>query len=108
VPEELFNEAEEILLARAAIADPESTADAKRILESRRSEWLAWEPVVWEARTATDDGPLMRRAGEWVEDELRDITWSTPMSMRDVDAECRCSITNRYAVARGESDEEDV
>lgn len=106
MPGNAFDRAESILLERVAISDPEARADTKRELQRRRTEWRGWEPAVWEARTTNDDGPLMRRAGEWVPDELLDTTWSTPMSMRDVDAECRCTITNRYAVERGDPDAE--
>lgn len=106
MPSDAFDRAENILLERAAVSDPEARADTKRELERRRTEWRGWEPAAWEARTSSDDGPLMRRAGEWVPDELLDTTWPTPMSMRDVDAECRCTITNRYAVERGDADAE--
>ena len=105
MPNARFTEAEGVLIQRAEVADPEAVPDVKRQLERRRTQWLGWEPDTWEAKTGSDDGPLLRRAGEWVPDELRDVTWQTPMSMRDVDAECRCAITNRYAVARGEDDE---
>ena len=106
MPVDRFDEAEQILTTRAAISDPGSAADVKRELERRRTQWLGWEPDTWEARTGSEDGPLLRRAGEWVSEDLIDVTWPTPMSMRDVDAECRCAITNRYAVARGDADAE--
>ena len=100
VPHDLFDEVERLLIKRAEIADPESVPDVKRELERRRTQWAGWEPVHWEG----DDGPLMRRAGEWIDDDLRDVTWPVAMSLRDVDAECRCAITNRYAVQRGDDD----
>ena len=104
---ELFDEAERLLVERAETADPESAIDVKRWMAQRRTEWKAWEPVIWEAKTANDDGPLLRRAGEWIDDDLVNLTWPTPMSMRDVDAECRCAITSRYALARGEQTDEE-
>ena len=107
MPADLFDEALRILTARAEIADPDTVVDVKREMERRRLQWTGWEPAVWEARTDSDNGPLLRRAGEWVSDDLIDVTWSTPTSMRDVDAECRCAVTTRYAVARGESESEE-
>lgn len=100
VPLDQFDEVERLLIERAEIADPESVPDVKRELERRRTQWTGWEPVHWEG----DDGPLMRRAGEWIDDDLRDVTWPVPMSLRDVDADCRCAITNRYAIQRGDDD----
>ena len=47
------------------------------------------------------EAELMRRAGEWVPADIARKSWAVPMSMRDVDAECRASITDRYAVERG-------
>ncbi len=107
MPDELFEEAANLILERAQFADPETVPHVKRELGKRRAEWLAWEPVVWDTWNNNDDGPLMRRAGEWAPPETREITWETPMSMRDVDAECRATITNRYAVARGDIDAEE-
>lgn len=104
MPAVRFDEAERILLDRAAVADPDAVIDVKREMERRRTQWTGWEPETWEERAGSDDGPLLRRAGEWVRDDLVAITWPTPMSMRDVDAECRCAITNRYAIARGDAD----
>lgn len=107
LPESLFDEAESLLLERAEVADPTAVRDVKRELGKRRSQWLSAEPAVWEARTSDDEGPLIRRAGEWVPDDTRELSWEVPMSMRDVDAECRVSITNRYALARGDFSDED-
>jgi hypothetical protein len=104
IPADAFDAAADILLHRAAVADPDTVADLKRELERRRTQWAGWEPSTWEARGADDDGPLLRRAGDWVPDDIRETSWATPMSMRDVDAQCRCAITNRYAVARGDAD----
>lgn len=106
-PAESFDRAESLLAQRADVADSEAVADVKRWMNRLRSNWLGWEPAIWEGRAKTEDGPLLRRAGEWVPDDVRETSWSTPMSMRDVDAECRCEVTNRYAVARGEEDEEE-
>jgi len=105
-PENLFADAVELLVSRAAIADLESVGDVIRQLERSRNQWIGWGPDSWESRAGSEEGALLRRAGEWIPPEFEDLTWSTPMSMRDVDAECRYTVTNTYARARGEAEEE--
>lgn len=94
LPEDALDELESILTGRAAIADPETVADVKDVLAGNRVNWQRWGPWDWEH----DDYPLMVRAGAWVSSDLRDRTFKTPMSMRDVDAECRTEVTDRYVV----------
>ena len=102
VPEQLMNEVERILLGRAALSDPESIQVIQKEMRRLRAEWSGWEPEAWEVNSQRSEGALMRRAGEWVPTDIAEMTWETPTSMRDVDAECRLSITTRYAIARGE------
>lgn len=106
LPSLKYDDAASLLLERAGVVDPAAVADVERWLKQRKSQWQGWEPDVWESGSEAEDGPLLYRAGEWVPDEVRQISWSTPMSMRDVDAECQYEITNRYAVARGDVEEE--
>lgn len=106
MPTDLLDHAQHLFERRVGVCDPGALADLKRNMERIRREWDAWQPQVWEANR-DEEGALMRRAGAWVEDDVRDLTWETPMSMRDVDAECRVAVTNRYAVARGAATDED-
>ena len=40
--------------------------------------------------------PLIRRAGQYVPQEIRSGSWPTPISLRDVDVECKSVITTLY------------
>lgn len=107
IPDVLIDEVEAILVGRAKLADPESVQVIQREMKKRRAEWKGWEPENWLVDSGNSEGALMRRAGEWVQTDVAEMTWEAPTSMRDVDAECRFSITNRYATMRGEIDGED-
>lgn len=104
LPEEALDELERILLDRAAIADPETIPDVKEVLAKNRADWARWGVADWE----DDDYPLMVRAGNWVPSELRKRSFKTPMSMRDVDAECRTEVTDRYVIAASISDTDET
>ncbi len=101
MPEALFGEAWDILLDRAAEIDPDEVASVERQLALRHAEWDGWEPASWMVSDAESDG-LIRRAGSWAPSSTARTSWSTPMSMRDVDAECRGMITNAFAAVEDE------
>lgn len=96
-PQEFFDDVRQILEKRVSSVDSEEADALKRELARIEGEWLAWEPATWLDR---DNSPLMRRAGEWVPAPVARTSWAVPMSMRDVDAECRSEITDRYAQQR--------
>lgn len=97
VPTALLDRAVELLTERLAAVDPDELEELKRVVAQRRQEWGDWERTEWQARGSSNQSPLLRRAGEWVPDEVRLLSWPTPNSMRDVDAECRVSVTTLYA-----------
>jgi hypothetical protein len=51
------------------------------------------------------DVPLLREAGAYVSPELAAISWPTPKSMRNVDAECQAEITTLYLRSEAEDAE---
>ena len=77
--------------------DQEESASLIRQLDLRHSEWESWQPANWVVNDENLDA-LMRRAGSWAPSAAVRTSWSTPMSMRDVDAECRGVITNWFAL----------
>ena len=66
--------------------------------DRRAREWREWGRTRWErAPQSSDSIPLLRRPGEYATREEEDLSWATPLSMRNVDAECRGDITTLYA-----------
>ena len=74
----------------------------EQALERRLSEWSSWERTDWGRPSRYADGyaPLLRTPGDWYPPEVERVSWPTPMTMRNVDAECVAEVTNIYA-ARG-------
>jgi hypothetical protein len=99
-PEALVSAAGDLLAERAEAIDPDELGGFKARLDQRIAEWRAWERNRWEASLQDpDSAALLRRAGQWVPPVAAQVSWSTPMSMRDVDAECRAEISTLYAAA---------
>ena len=46
----------------------------------------------------------MRRAGVYVTPENARVSWATPQSLRNVDAECQVEITQLYMLGDEEAD----
>ncbi|WP_051970788.1 helicase-related protein [Kitasatospora azatica] len=98
-PKALFDEAEELLLARVAICDPSEESHVASVLGKLRKEWSHWEPTTWGTPGGTAVlGSLMRAAGHYADGIVEESTWPTPTSMRGADAECRAEITQQYAL----------
>lgn len=101
-PEALFAEAARIMEERAASVDPDELAALSRIIQKRRDEWERWQRLNWSGALNAEDMPLMRQAGAYVTPEKARVSWATPQSMRNVDAECQVEITQLYLL--GEED----
>lgn len=99
IPEELIDEARGLLEARVQAIDPEEYADLKKLLDQRVREWRMWQRQDWDAKATSgiDPAPLLRSAGRWYPDDVKRVSWQTPISLRDVDAECSGQITLHYA-----------
>lgn len=101
-PEELVGRIKRIFLKRAEIVDPDELENVQRVLNKRENEWRNWQPVNWDRQTA-ENPPLIREAGSYIVPEYEAVSWSTQMSMRNVDAECMAEIFMPFD--RGETDE---
>jgi hypothetical protein len=96
VPHHLIEQAYQLLAGRVAIVDKEEEETLERVFEERRSEWSRWERRIWWNWGVDEDVPLLRRAGEYATRAAEQISWSTPTSLRNVDAECRAEVSLRY------------
>ena len=105
VPVEELKRLRDMLEARVALIDPNEAQALVAKFDQRMNEWKAWMRTEWDTRGAGGDVGLLTAAGSYLPSEDWSFTWSTPMSMRNVDAECRAEITRAYLeLAEGASD----
>ena len=102
-PDELVATVTEILEARASTVDPDEFPALRRILQRRSDEWQRWQRLKWSGGLYDEDMPLMRPAGTYVPPDKVRVSWATPQSLRNVDAECQVEITKLYMLAEDEN-----
>nr|WP_273474205.1 helicase-related protein [Nocardiopsis sinuspersici] len=97
-PEHLVRKTTALLQERVDAVDPEEHEAVRAELERAKEEWRAWQPTDWEANPYGGDplNGLMRYAGKPAPDSAPNRYWEVPTSMRDVDTECRITITQDY------------
>jgi hypothetical protein len=86
----------EIMMPRIRFIAPDEAFNFERIFDRRANEWDRWQRVRWQGLLKEGDVPLLREAGSYINPEFAPISWATPKSMRNVDAECQVEITNLY------------
>ncbi len=104
-PASLVAAVSHILEQRAAFVDPDELASLRRIIQRRGDEWQRWQRLKWDGAVHAEDMPLMRPAGAYVTPENARVSWATPQSLRNVDAECQAEITQLYMLAEEEVDD---
>lgn len=103
-PAGMIEDLREILLPRAKEVDPDEVGTFEEVFDRRAGQWRRWERTRWDGNVAGTGGdiPLLRPAGEWVSAEDAIVSWPTPQSMRNVDAEGVVEITRLYITEGGE------
>jgi hypothetical protein len=96
VPDEKIDEIIEILRKRLLLVDPDQIDEFNRIVARRRREWSTWLRNVWTGSYDEDSLPLIYSAGSYLPDDKANLAWETPMTMRNVDAECIIRINDVY------------
>lgn len=98
VPEALVDKARRLLEERSQEIDQDEYPELKELLGQRLREWRSWERQDWDAKATSglESAPLLRAPGRWYPDRVQRVSWATPTSMRDVDAECQGEITLHY------------
>jgi len=101
-PLDLLSEASNLLRDRARIVDREELETLESTLKKRIRQWENWQRTAWRKAANGGQSYLMHEAGSYVDNLNRRTTWSVPMSLRNVDAECQAVITSQYAIALAE------
>ncbi len=101
-PKPLVEAVSQILEQRAAFVDPDELASLRKIIQRRKKEWQRWQRLKWDGAIHAEDMPLMRPAGVYVTPENVRVSWATPQSLRNVDAECQVEITQLYMLLEEE------
>lgn len=98
-PTELIDDLKNILLPRVREIDEGEVTNFERVFDERVAEWKRWQRTEWGEMSSfrmAQDIPLLRSAGAYASAEQKLLSWSTPTSMRNVDAECEAQITTLY------------
>ncbi len=106
LPNNLIGQFRELITDRAKFVDANETDTVEDVLKRRIRQWETWQHPNWDVGYRGDRSgeALMRSAGTWIppEDEL--VTWATPTSMRNVDAESSIQITKKYLLEEVEDE----
>ena len=106
VPNTKIDEVIDLLRRRLLKVDPDQIFEFDRIVSRRRKEWTSWGRNVWTGGYDEDSLPLIYSAGSYLPDDKANLAWETPMTMRNVDAECVIRINDVYIQRLNESDHE--
>ena len=96
VPRALIDKAYALLAGRVETVDSEEALTLERVFAERQEEWNQWQRRIWQSGGADEEIPLLRRAGEYATRAAAQVSWPTPTSLRNVDAECRAEVSLRY------------
>ena len=88
-PEDLIDSMRDVIRRRIAAVDEE-------IFDKRQGEWRRWQRTGWGTFGQADPNALLRQAGAYVASDQKFLSWPTPTSVRNVDAECESEITSLY------------
>jgi hypothetical protein len=98
VPMTALEEFRRLVLERVAIVDPSELPAVTTVLNRRFDELRRWGRMRWGRFGETDeDGVMLTVPDSEIEGALTLYSWPTPLSMRNVDAECELEVTMRYA-----------
>jgi superfamily II DNA/RNA helicase len=103
-PKVLMAELRQILSERVRAVDPEEAENFEKVFSKREAECRRWERTSWDREQQDGDIPLLRQAGAYASRERALVSWSTPQSMRNVDAQCEAEITLLYMHEGGGDD----
>ncbi len=103
-PHDLVEQLRTILMPRVERIDKKEAENFERVFDKRAKEWRKNQRTKWYAAAQSEDIPLLVRAGEYLTPERQQLSWKTPTSMRNVDAECQAQITQLYLLEDPETE----
>lgn len=95
VDSDLLDQLKELIMARVQAVDSAEADYVLRKFEKRLRQFNLWQRAWWYKYNEQADS-LLRRYETWVTEDMKNISWATPTSMRNVDAECQMDITTKY------------
>jgi hypothetical protein len=95
VDKALLDQLKKLIMNRVQIVDSSETDYVMEKFEKRLRQFNKWQRTWWSNYQEQADS-MLRRYETWVTEEMAEISWATPTSMRNVDAECQMDITTRY------------
>jgi hypothetical protein len=93
---EVIQNVKDIIFRRVSEIDKEETQKTIELLERRLNQWQHNLPIIYGSFAQTDNLPLMYPAGTNPSEQTKFRSWSTPTSMRNVDATCDAIVVNEY------------
>ena len=91
-PEALIQDVKHMLGERITLVNNTEQSNFEKVFNRRAKEWQQWERTKWSGPLDSDDPPLLRPSGGYIHPVFAKISWSTPRSMRNVDAECQTDV----------------
>lgn len=95
-PAELLDQFRHVIEERVEVVDVAEHGNTLKVLDKRLRQWDDWKRTTWQGSWKDDDIPMLRESGSYVTSVAAKLSWPTPMSMRNVDAECQSRITRLY------------
>jgi hypothetical protein len=93
---EVFDTVCKLIKKRVTEIDGEEVDATMLMLADRISKWKNYSPIIYGSFSPGDSLPLMYPAGTSPSEQIRLRAWSTPTSMRNVDATCDAIVVNEY------------
>jgi hypothetical protein len=91
----IFDKLRDRMVHRAFLVDPDVEKDINRIFNERVTQWTNRGPREWvydPKRNTDPTNALAYYAGTYIPEELRNVLWLLPTSMRNVDVSSRLEI----------------
>ena len=95
-PEDLVDSIRDVMRQRIVAVNQEELKNFEEIFDKRKGEWGRWQRTEWGTFGQADPNALLHQAGAYVASDQKFISWPTPTSVRNVDAECESEITSLY------------
>jgi hypothetical protein len=94
--EDLIERLRPLVEARVRLVDPAEEETLAKEFSRRAKQWKNWKRTRWQGSPNGEEIPLLRVAGEYARPEALGMSWPTPTSMRNVDADCEAQVTTKY------------